>query len=756
VASGKGNDVKIRQEPRVRQPQDALARAADRLTDVATDPRRAWRATARSDQLLPPEPWRTLMLLGGRGSGKTRAGAQALAEMILGDPEPGEWGIVAPTYRDAWSTCVEGESGLLVALGTSMAKIRAGDCPIVASAARGYAEVRLRNGHVVRADSADDGALRVQGKNLKGVWCITCTEPVLTSDGWRPIQDVAPGSLVMTRRGWRTVTTTCMTHSNAEVIRVSTADGQSVSCTPEHLIWTQSGWTEAQNLHVGDIVLTWSNSGHPLQGRPPGSTGTVFAGTGKTRDTTFIRGEAGFTLRSGSSLPGESFLTGMSSTTSTTTRQTTGPRTFRRSPGLSTTASIAGGHEIMPPRPGSAQERKHRGLVVSRGLSPASGAGQYASHAAAGGIFTSAREELSATTLAVVTSVSPAGRSDVWDLTTDDAHEFFAGGILVHNCDELGLFAKWETAWDESIAYAVRKGSSKIIATGTPKVSRPAAKLIRRLTKEAQSDPAVIVRRLRTTDNLANLSETFFRSVVARSKGTRLERQELEGELLEDNDQALWSREVIERNRVEPEDVPDLIRVVIALDPAVTSLTSADETGIIVAGEAATGHGYVLADLSLRASPQRAMERAVAAYRQFNGDRIIGEANNGGDFIGALLKTVDPDVPYTKVTASRGKAVRAEPVSALYEQGRIHHAGVFVELEDELCTWAPGDSDSPDRLDACVWAISALKGLSRGSWADAYGIVTCVNARCGRGYLSEGRKACPHCGTPKPPEENAA
>jgi phage terminase large subunit-like protein len=150
------------------------------------------------------------------------------------------------------------------------------------------------------------------------------------------------------------------------------------------------------------------------------------------------------------------------------------------------------------------------------------------------------------------------------------------------------------------------------------------------------------------------------------------------------------------------------------------------------------------------------MERAVAAYKQYNADRIIGEANNGGDFIGALLRTVDPDVPYTKVTASRGKAVRAEPISALYEQRRCHHAGVFVELEDELCTWAPGDSDSPDRLDALVWAMSALKGLTRGSWADAYGIVTCENERCKRGYIAEGRNACPHCGTLKPAEEGAA
>lgn len=470
---------------------DALARAAELLSDQSQDPRRHWRETARADQRLPEGKWRTLILLGGRGSGKTHAGANGLVELIFSDPEPGEWAIVAPTYRDAWSTCVEGESGLLAAMGTSMAKIRAGDCPVVLSAARGYAEIRLRNGHTVRADSADDGALRIQGKNLKGCWL-----------------------------------------------------------------------------------------------------------------------------------------------------------------------------------------------------------------------------------------------------------------------DELGLFAKWETAFDESIAYAVRRGGSKIIATGTPKVSRPAAKLIRRLIKESKTDPEIVVRRLRTTDNLANLSETFFRSVVARSKGTKLERQELEGELLEDNDDALWSRQVIEDTRVEPDQVPDLIRVVVALDPAVTSLTSSDETGIVVAGEAQNGHGYVLADLSMRGSPQRCMERAVAAYRQYSADRIIGEANNGGDFIGSLLRTVDPDVPYTKVTASRGKAVRAEPISALYEQRRVHHAGVFTELEDEMVTWSPAEAGpSPDRMDALVWACTALKGLTRGSWADAYGVTTCQ--KCTRGYLSENRDRCPHCGTLAPREDAA-
>ena len=124
------------------------------------------------DQTLPGGDWRVMLWLGGRGSGKTRAGSQALAELILADTEPGEWGIVGPTYRDAWTTCIEGESGLLAAVGTTMADAVNGNSQIIASVVRGTGEVRFRNGSIVRADSADDGALRIQGKNFRGVWCI--------------------------------------------------------------------------------------------------------------------------------------------------------------------------------------------------------------------------------------------------------------------------------------------------------------------------------------------------------------------------------------------------------------------------------------------------------------------------------------------------------------------------------------------------------------------------------------------------------
>lgn len=153
----------------------------------------------------------------------------------------------------------------------------------------------------------------------------------------------------------------------------------------------------------------------------------------------------------------------------------------------------------------------------------------------------------------------------------------------------------------------------------------------------------------------------------------------------------------------------DLTRIVVAVDPAVTSDGGSDETGIIVMGLGTDGFGYVLDDLSCRLSPEGWARRAVNAYHEYGADLIIGEANNGGDLIEAVLRTIDRTIAYKKVTASRGKHVRAEPISSLYEQGRIFHARPFPELEDQLCEYVPGNLDgSPDRLDALVWAASSL------------------------------------------------
>jgi phage terminase large subunit-like protein len=179
---------------------------------------------------------------------------------------------------------------------------------------------------------------------------------------------------------------------------------------------------------------------------------------------------------------------------------------------------------------------------------------------------------------------------------------------------------------------------------------------------------------------------------------------------LEDIPGALWHRQQLEDCRIDPKSVPALKRVIVAIDPAVTTGESADETGIIVAGRGMDGKGYVLADLSGKLSPDGWARTAIGAYKSWSADRIVAEVNNGGDLVEATLRAVDPSVAFQKVRASRGKIVRAEPIAALYEQGRIYHAGHLDQLEDQQCTFTPDKiaDHSPDRVDACVWALSEL------------------------------------------------
>jgi phage terminase large subunit-like protein len=237
------------------------------------------------------------------------------------------------------------------------------------------------------------------------------------------------------------------------------------------------------------------------------------------------------------------------------------------------------------------------------------------------------------------------------------------------------------------------------VITTTP---RPRA-LLRRII----ADAATHIIRGSTRDNLINLSPAFARAVVAKYDGTRLGRQELDGELLEDVPGALWRLDDIDRSRVrEPES---MARVVVAIDPAATSGAGADDTGIVAVGLGQDARYYVLADKTINASPAVWGAVAVELYRALGADRIVGEANNGGDMIEHVLRGVDPRVSYRKVHATRGKQIRAEPVSALYEQGQVSHVGVLRELEDQMCTWDPAESaKSPDRVDALVWAFAEL------------------------------------------------
>jgi len=264
----------------------------------------------------------------------------------------------------------------------------------------------------------------------------------------------------------------------------------------------------------------------------------------------------------------------------------------------------------------------------------------------------------------------------------------------------------------DQLMFGLRIGKNpRVVVTTTP---RP-VKLIRDLLSREGKD--VVVTRGRTVENAPNLAPAFLTEIMRRYEGTRLGRQELDAELLEDVPGALWQREWLDRDRVS--QAPELKRVVVAIDPAVSSEEGSDETGIIVAGIGGDGHGYVVDDVSGRLPPQAWAQRAVEAYRRHDADRIVAEVNNGGEMVASVLRTVDPNIPFTAVRASRGKAIRAEPVSALYEQRRVHHVGAFPPLEDQLCSFT-ADFDrgragvSPDRLDALVWSLSHLmvKGYS--------------------------------------------
>ena len=247
-------------------------------------------------------------------------------------------------------------------------------------------------------------------------------------------------------------------------------------------------------------------------------------------------------------------------------------------------------------------------------------------------------------------------------------------------CDELATWSRPE-AWDQ-LMFGLRLGRHpRIVVATTP---RP-TKLLRQLLSREGKD--LVVTRGTSYENRENLAPGFVQSIVSKYENTRLGRQELNAELLEDTPGALWTLDVIDRSRRA--EAPDLARVVVAIDPAVSSREGSDETGIIVAGRDERGHGWVLADLSGRYQPAEWARIAVEAYRRHGADRIVAEVNQGGDLVEATIRTIDENVSFASVHASRGKFVRAEPVAALYEQSKIHHVGAFPLLEDQMASFVP-------------------------------------------------------------------
>lgn len=264
--------------------------------------------------------------------------------------------------------------------------------------------------------------------------------------------------------------------------------------------------------------------------------------------------------------------------------------------------------------------------------------------------------------------------------------------------DELASWERPDT-WDQ-LVFGLRLGTRpQVVITTTP---RPTP-IIRALL----GAPGTVVTRGRTLDNRANLAPGVVADLQRRYGGTRLGRQELDGEVLTDTPGSLWTWERIEAARVAK--APDLRRVIVAIDPAVSTGEGSDETGIVVAAIGYDGRGYVLEDASGKYSPDGWARRAVHLAAEHRADRIVAEVNNGGQLVEHTLRTVDNSVSYKAVHASRGKTTRAEPVAALYEQGRVSHVGRLDALESQMTGWDPSTSaKSPDRMDALVWALTEL------------------------------------------------
>lgn len=591
--------------------------------------REEWFWVARPEQHHPDGDWSIWLMLGGRGTGKTRAGAEWITKRTLDYPLdasgfPTERLIMAFNISDAVASCAEGPSGVLRVLQRQgfqevLSSRRGGDGKdkyTFTKSPKPYIRL-LETGAVIHFTGATIDAAR--SKNLADVWCVARGEPVSTSRGLVPIQEVVPGDQVWTSQGWSQVLRSGRTKRDARVLRI-VADSGSVRVTPDHMVWANDSWIRADRVVAGDTMTTCLDQMNPSPVKPPPSTN----GTGKTGTTTRMSA-AGSTGRS--SLP----------------------------------TSVL-------------------------------------------------RVELE------------TELSDVYDLTVAGAHEFFAGTGLVkiHNCDEPIKWSNPEETWREGIRPALRADipgdKPRALVTTTPKP----IPLLRNWVNDPQGFK-VHITRSSTFDNMMNLSADAVRELRLMYEGTNLGRQELYGELIDDVIGALFSYSVIHANRVELGPVGVAHRTV-GVDPGLTGGEEGDETGVIVACRDREDSMFVLADETTKLSGRDAAIHAWQVFERWGADTLVYESNLGKAWMHQVFtdafrelqkQGVFPSAvvtpPLVPVFSTQGKKLRAEPVAMRYSQGRVHHVGVFRDLEDQMLTFDPLSSKaSPDRLDALVHAIRHL------------------------------------------------
>lgn len=680
-------------------------------------------------QIPPPGEWDVWLLLAGRGAGKTEACADWIDKHMLGPPcdarIPGghRAAIVAPTMADAWDACVAGPSGLQML-----------NPKVEAFSTRGTTVVRWPNGSLARLFGTHTQE-NVDRLRAGGNTCVAAGTPVLTRRGPVPVEQVLPGDWALTRQGWAVIRRR-WDNGLAQVVRLTTTDGRVLLATPDHLIAAGQAWKQAGSLGPGSRISVWESRSSSTTG----SAGTSESGTA----TTPIAGAGSSTATYGSRLTARSLLAGPS-TTPTKTRKTTGWKTLSwsspKAPTPGCTAATGPGNGTPPEAgrpawPGELRLRSEPVMSVTGrtgvpgirptarpgassglGASVEAGPGSSASVATAGRSSPApsrpSTEEAGGFALDSVVTVEPVeGLHRVYDLEVAGPHEYVAAGFVIHNCvawcEELASWPRLNEGW-EHLDFGLRLGTHpRRIASTTPKTRQ----LIKDLVARAKLGRDVALTRATTDDNphlhdkvKARLKEKYF--------GTRIGRQELYAELLEDVEGALLTLEQIEEQRWHGEwaelesgllvpVLPRLKRLGIGVDPP----GGRTECGIVAAGLGEDGDAYVLDDYSLLAGADTWPGTVVTAYHEREADAAIAEQNYGGDMVKRVISVEDPSVNVRLVHATRGKTVRAEPIVNLTARHHIWFVGSFPQLEDQLTTWVDEKGAlSPNRLDAWVWIL---------------------------------------------------
>lgn len=653
-----------------------------------------WPFWARQNQLEPEGKWRFWLLNAGRGFGKTRTGAEWVRHRIkCGD---GRIACVAPTKGDVRRVMVEGESGLLNICWKNDKTYRGANMGFPVWSPTNNT-LTWANGAKAEFFSAEDPE-RLRGPQFHSSWCFIKGTTVDTDVGKLDVSDVLTGYKVLTRKGYKKVVAT--SYRVTDVGKVVFSDGRNLTGTFDHPIMTQRGWVPLGELRFGDQVCALNFKDESTNSVQTGTTASVISGsTGKSTSPT----------------TDQTLVTDSMYTTSTITNKTTTYQTSLPCQEKTTCATILESavsqrknqkdsekylatlaESLSYEKPFQVKVRsalrvsKEKQTKSAKLLEYASTAAQHSSHGLQGSV------------LSVVSTWQPMGQQCVYNIQVGGQHEYFANGILTHNCDEIAAWNNMQETWD-MLQFCLRLGKSpKVCITTTPKP----VKLIRWL----MAHPETVMTTGSSYDNAGNIDVT----ALAAYEGTRLGRQELYAEVLDEAAGALWNRELLQKCEIEDQDLPETFsRVVVSVDPAVTANEESDMTGIIVTGMDVNGNCYVLKDATDRFSPEGWATRAVELYYEYEADRIVAERNQGGEMVRHTIHTVDDTVPVKLVHASKGKMARAEPVSALYERGKVFHVKGLNDLEDQMVAWEPlGSIGSPDRLDALVWSVTdlALKG----------------------------------------------